>query len=83
MGGTIYAGEEQMLWLKGQLQASRAVFKIVVHGGTIRRAGKESWFERSMRERRELMDFIAEKNIVRVLLVSFQIYSDVCLTSFL
>jgi len=71
MGETVYAGEEQMHWLKEQLQSSYAVFKIVVHGGTIRRAGKESRFERSKHECRELMDFIAEKNIVRELSAGF------------
>jgi len=68
MSDTVYAGEGQMQWLKEQLQTSNAVFKIIVHGGTIRRAGAESWFERSMSERRELLGFIAENNIVRVLI---------------
>lgn len=65
IGDDVYAGDEQMQWLKQQLELSTAVFKILVHGGTIRRAGRESWFERSKREGRELLDFIAAKNIVR------------------
>lgn len=65
MTDTTYAGPEQMQWLKQQLERSNAVFKIIVHGGTIRRAGSQSWFERSKLERRELLDWIASQNIVR------------------
>jgi phosphodiesterase/alkaline phosphatase D-like protein len=69
MTDTTYAGPEQMQWLKQQLERfSNAVFKIIVHGGTIRRAGSQSWFERSKLERRELLDWIASQNIVRWLL---------------
>lgn len=65
MADEVYAGEVQLQWLKQELNVSTAVFKIIVHGGTIRRAGRESWFERSKRERRDLLDFIAHQNIVR------------------
>lgn len=65
MTDTTYAGPEQMQWLKQQLERSNAIFKIIVHGGTIRRAGSQSWFERSKLERRELLDWIASQNIVR------------------
>lgn len=64
MDESTYAGPEQMAWLEQVLQTSTKTWKIIVHGGTIRRNGAESWFERSKPERRQLLDFIASKNIV-------------------
>jgi hypothetical protein len=66
MSDDVYAGEMQMQLLKAELKASDAVFKIIVHGGTIVRAGDESWFTRSKDERRELLDFLAENEITGV-----------------
>jgi phosphodiesterase/alkaline phosphatase D-like protein len=66
MKDDVYAGEMQMQWLKDQLKVSDAVFKIIVHGGTIVRAGDESWFTHSKLEQRELLDFLAENEITGV-----------------
>lgn len=66
----IYAGSKQMAWLTAALEESHnngVVFKIIVHGGTIRRAGSESWFESSDPERRTLLDFIENKGITGIL----------------
>jgi len=61
-----YIGTQQMAWLTDGLRKSQAAFKIIVHGGTIRRAGPESWFERSS-ERGELLGFIRANAIRGVL----------------
>lgn len=61
-----YIGAQQMAWLTEGLRKSQATFKIIVHGGTIRRAGPESWFERS-NERNELLGFIRANGIRGVL----------------
>jgi alkaline phosphatase D len=65
-GATTYLGAEQMDWLLTELRASTAVFKIVAHGGTIRRAGPESWFERSAAERTALLNAIRDEGITGV-----------------
>ena len=66
-GGGNYLGSEQMNWLKEELGKSTAVFKIIVHGGTIRRAGKESWFETSPKEEKELLKYIQDNKITGIL----------------
>ncbi|MEX0981513.1 MAG: alkaline phosphatase D family protein [Bacteroidales bacterium] len=62
-----YLGSEQMNWLKNELENSTAVFKIILHGGTIRKSGNESWFEYSPNEKTELFEFIKEKQITGIL----------------
>ena len=62
-----YLGSNQMNWLKNELEKSTAVFKIIVHGGTIRKAGDESWFEYSSSEKNELLNFIKDKHITGIL----------------
>lgn len=61
-----YVGQAQLDWLKAGLASSSAVFKIIVHGGTIRRAGDESWFTRDA-ERQQLLGFIKDNAIGGVL----------------
>jgi len=66
-GGGDYLGSAQMNWLKEELGKSTAVFKIIVHGGTIRRAGKESWFETSPKEEKELLKYIQDNKLTGIL----------------
>ena len=65
-------GVEQKTWLKAQLRASRAPFKVIASGqpwSDEKGPGGESW-EAFAEERRELFDFIRTEDIAGVVLLS-------------
>lgn len=65
-------GAAQKAWLKEQLRASRAPFKVVASGqpwSDEKGPGGESW-QAFAHERRELFDFIREQGITGVVLLS-------------
>lgn len=65
-------GAEQKAWLKAQLRASRAPFKMIASGqpwSDEKGPGGESW-EAFAEERRELLDFIRDERINGVVLLS-------------
>ncbi|MEY2877869.1 MAG: hypothetical protein RLZZ15_249 [Verrucomicrobiota bacterium] len=65
-------GPEQKAWLKAQLRASRAPFKVLASGqpwSDEKGPGGESW-EAFAEERRELFDFIRTESIAGVVLLS-------------
>ena len=70
--GKTMLGAAQKAWLKGQLRASTAPFKIIATGGgwTVSKGpGGDSWAS-FLRERNELFDFIRDEQISGVVLVS-------------
>ena len=65
-------GTQQKAWLKAQLRASRAPFKVIASGqpwSDAKGPGGESW-EAFAEERRELFDFIRDERIGGVVLLS-------------
>jgi alkaline phosphatase D len=70
--GKTMLGAAQKAWLKDRLRASKAPFKVIVSGGgwTINKGpGGDSWAS-FLAERNELFDFIRDKRISGVVLVS-------------
>jgi alkaline phosphatase D len=65
-------GAEQMSWLESELEASRAVFKVIVSGSgwsVAKGMGGDSWAG-FVNERNRLFDFIRDKQVCGVVLLS-------------
>ncbi|MBX2903658.1 MAG: alkaline phosphatase family protein [Chitinophagales bacterium] len=75
-----FLGETQMLWLKQQLLASEATFKFIVIGTqVISEMGFGEKYVDYSRERRDLLDFIAQNNIKGVLFLTGDMhFTELC-----
>lgn len=75
-----FLGETQILWLKQQLQTSQATFKFIVIGSQViseKRFG-EKYIDYD-RERRDLLDFIADNNIKGTMFLTGDMhFSELC-----
>lgn len=75
-----FLGENQMIWLKQQLQASTASFKFIAIGSqVVSRMGFGEKYNEYSRERAELFDFIADNNIKGVIFLSGDMhFTELC-----
>lgn len=75
-----FLGETQMMWLKQQLLASQAAFKFIIIGTqVISELGFGEKYVEYSRERRELLDFIAQNNIKGAMFLSGDMhFTELC-----
>lgn len=73
--GKDFLGKDQLEWLKGKLNNSNAVFKVLAVGQTFNSAGEQSWSDAGS-ERKELLNFIKDKKIKGVILHSGDVHSN-------
>lgn len=65
-----YFGDTQLAWIKNQLKASRATFKIVIVGSPVLNEHYVEALSQSKKEYQDLTDFIAAENIQGVVFLS-------------
>ncbi len=70
-GGSIL-GDEQLSWLRQELRASNAVFKILASGSLFSRSGGETWTDYATR--RQLFRFIRDQDIRGVVFLAGDIH---------
>ncbi len=70
-GGSIL-GDAQFRWLRQELRASTATFKILASGSLMSRSGGETWTDYATR--RQLFTFIREQNIHGVMVLAGDIH---------